>query len=147
MTHRRNQDIGRDGTLDRLGDALNALETRIAGAKRQPDDRYERQSRSEVASIREREAALRAQSARSSVPPTADFDVLRDEIRAMGGASAGAGAGIRELRSNIDALKSAVTQLARQDTLVDLSDRWGVMEREIARMPDTLATRDEVGHM
>ena len=147
MTHRRNQNIGRDGTLDRLSDALSALETRIAGAQRQPASRYERQPRSEVASIREREAALRAKSARSSVPPAADFDALRDEIRAMGGASTSAGAGIRELRSDIDALKSAVTQLARQDTLVDLSDRWGVLEREIARMPDTLATRDDVGHM
>lgn len=159
MTHRRNQNVGRDGTLDRLNDALSALETRIAGASRPPETRSVRDDIGDIASIREREAALRArniqvqpaqaaaQSTQPSRNPSAEFDMLRDEIRAMGSASVDAGAGVRELRQDIDGLKAAVTQLARQDALNDLSDRWGVVEREIARMPETLASREDVADM
>ncbi|MEO0542942.1 MAG: peptidoglycan-binding protein [Pseudomonadota bacterium] len=148
MTHRRNQNIGTDGTLDRLNDALSALENRITGAARVPEA-GRRRPVDDVAMIREREAALRAQSAstQSFSQSAAEFDVLRDEIRSIQGASANTGTGIRELRSDIDALKSAVTLLAKQDTIDELADRWGVVEREIARMPETLASRDDIAGM
>lgn len=170
-----------NGTLERLNDALSALEGRM-GLQRQ-----QLEPRDDFAAIRARQAALEAPYARQAQArphqPAAshqDFSkqsamnldselrelraelkremsnsvssgmqAMRNDLMSMQGSgqqpSAAVGnSGTRELRADIDALRSSVSQLAREESVQGLVDRWGVVEREIADLPKTLGTREEL---
>ncbi|MEL6436872.1 MAG: hypothetical protein AAFP99_08750, partial [Pseudomonadota bacterium] len=111
----------------------------------------------DVNSIRAREMALREKADKDRIAREAEMErmrqhdddlrAVRDELRAMRQAPAPATPGFDDLRADIDVLKREVVQLARQDSLSDLSERWGVVEREIAAMPAALASRDDVAQM
>ncbi|MEN0000827.1 MAG: peptidoglycan-binding protein [Pseudomonadota bacterium] len=150
MTNRRHQGVGNDGTLDRLNDALSALENRIAGTARGAQRARDQLGLDDVTSIRQREAALRAQHAPMHNPNSrqAEFAALRDKLQSSRVAlSSPSGSAVSDLRADIESLKATVTHLARQDSLIELSDRWSVVEREIARLPETLASRDDMAAM
>ncbi|MEM5500029.1 peptidoglycan-binding protein [Ahrensia kielensis] len=84
---------------------------------------------------------------------SAGFQTLRDDLHGLKSSVSTAGrdnagsAAAGQLRSDIASLKEDVARLARQDTLEELLDRWSVVEREIANLPQTLGSRDDLIHM
>ncbi len=48
------------------------------------------------------------------------------------------------LRSEVEELKAHVAELAREDTLRDMTERWSVIEQEIGALPETLGSRDDL---
>lgn len=51
------------------------------------------------------------------------------------------------LRAELESIRNDVNLLARDETIRDLADRWGVMEREFANLPEILSTRDDVNRV
>ncbi len=158
----RSQTSERDGTtgdtLKRLHDALGALEARVGTRAPQPSP----QPRiGEAEAIRARMAALDGEAKRTGQlrdelsrlrrdvdrqmdAPVAGFDEIRNELRAMRAGSGDVGI----LRSEIEQLKGVVTSLAREESIRELNDRWSVIEREIAGMPDAIGNSlgNTLGH-
>lgn len=164
------------GTLERLQDALTALEQRVGPATKAPARALRPGAERDIAAIRARQTEVEAGRGRRPVRPARDrradalrneigrlrddisremtasaggFEALRDEIRdkraAHGSASrAPAAADPGDLRAEIEQLKNGVAALAREDTLRDLTERWTVIEREIAALPRSLASRDDL---
>ena len=80
---------------------------------------------------------------------SAGFEAVRNDLmsfqkRATQVNSAAGNGGARELRADIQALKADVSRLAKEDTLQGLLERWGVVEREISNLPQTLGSREEL---
>ena len=157
----RSMNPGRDGsaseTLERLQEALGALEARVGSRTPQAPLR---QRDSDLAAIRARKSALDGETERANAlreeiarlrqdvehrmqSAPVGFDDLRNELRAMRGSSGD----VASLRSDIENLKTAVTRLAREDSLRELTDRWSVIEKEIATLPQTLASRDDLADL
>lgn len=137
---------------------IRARQERIERERRArlgPDDRKARPD-----GLRREIGRLREDVDREMKASAGGFDALRDEIRAMR-ASAGSVDALRQevramrdgpqeiasLRQDIEHLKSTVTALAREDSVRDLSERWSMIEREIANLPQTLASREELGQL
>ena len=101
MTNRRHQGIGNDGTLDRLNDALSALENRIAGTSRSTNPPRERYGLDDIAGIKEREAALRLRSNRPQAvgAQRSEFDSIRDKLLPNAPPPTRSGSGVSELRA------------------------------------------------
>lgn len=171
------------GTLERLQDALIALEQRVGPAPKAPARSSRPAVERDIAAIRARRSEVEAGLGRRPERPARDrradalrneigrlrkdvsremtasaggFEALRDEMRgkraAQGSAShatalrAGTAVSVEagDLRAEIEQLKNGVAALAREDTLRDLTERWTVIEREIAALPDSLASRDDL---
>jgi len=171
------------GTLERLQDALTALEQRVGPAPKGPARSPRPGVDRDIAAIRGRQSEVEARHGRRPERPVRErraetlrqeigrlrndisremtasaggFDALRDEVRDMRAAQ-GTPARARPLRSGsavsddvgglraeIEQLKDGVAALAREDTLRDLTERWTVIEREIAALPGSLASRDDM---
>ncbi|MBO6553758.1 MAG: hypothetical protein JJ926_15115 [Roseitalea sp.] len=162
------------GTLERLQDALIALEQRVGPAPKAPARSARPAVERDIAAIRARRSEVEAGLGRRPERPARDrradalrneigrlrkdvsremtasaggFEALRDEMRgkraAQGSASRAtalrAGTTVSDeagdLRAEIEQLKNGVAALAREDTLRDLTERWTVIEREIAALP------------
>jgi localization factor PodJL len=84
---------------------------------------------------------------------SAGFQTLRDDLHGLQKSVSNAGNGdnnataASQLRSDIALLKEDVARLARQDTLEELLERWTVVEREIANLPQALGSRDDLMQM
>lgn len=164
---------GNGATLDKLNDALQILESRIGIAQQSAGQNTSHAGYGDlddVTAIRRQQAALnqrhgvqqplpapqyeqparpRANASRSyPMNHTNDFDALRDEIRSLKQSNIDSAQDeARLLRSEIDQLKQDITLLAREDSVRQLTDRWGVVEREIASLPEQLASRDDLAAM
>lgn len=172
------------GTLERLQDALTALEHRVGPAAKGPARSPRPGVDRDVGAIRARQSEVEAGRSRRSERPVRDrradairseigrlrndisremtasaggFEALRDEVRGMRAAQGTpahalhSGAAVPDevghLRTEIEQLKDGVAALAREDTLRDLTERWTVIEREIAALPGSLASRDDLTAM
>ncbi len=169
----RNRHDDTNGTLDRLNDALSALEGRIGipraqsrqhneldairarqsaldsspyghpNAPRQPAMDNSGQLRSEIQQLR---AELERGVAGNM---NAGFQDIRNELRSIQQSTGpthtvtGSGA-TEELRADIAHLKADVSRLAQEETLQALMERWSVVEREISMLPNTLGSREEL---
>ncbi|MDZ7824128.1 MAG: hypothetical protein U5K75_08900 [Ahrensia sp.] len=99
--------------------------------------------------LREELNALRSQMEQQlSGTVNTGFQNIRNEMRAQMQAPTPApsfvSAATLELRQDIAALKDDVAKLAREDTLQDMLERWGVLEREIAQLPEKVGSRDDL---
>ena len=123
-------------------------------------DRARRADGTHAQGLRRDIGRLRDDVGRQIKASAGGFDALRDEIRSgrPGGASVDApGQGtlawrpgsstLDGLRSDVEQLKTEVTALAREDSVRDLNDRWSAIERDIARLPHELASRDDMTAM
>ncbi|WP_349363426.1 MAG: peptidoglycan-binding protein [Roseitalea porphyridii] len=142
---------GRQGAQGDLA-AIRARQNRIdedrGGRRRAP------QERSRAEQLQREIGRLREDVGRQIKSSTGGFDALRDEIRSMRGAGDGrrdqarttrtGAADLAGLRGDIEQLKSEVAALAREDTVRELTDRWSVIEREIADLPHSLASREDM---
>lgn len=174
------------GTLERLQDALSALEQRVGPAPQAPARSVRRGADRDIAAIKARQSALEAGRDRRPEQPVRNkrsdtlrheigrlredinremsasaggFEALRDEVRDMRTAHGGSGrvrqsprvptasGDVAGLRVEVEQLKEGVAALAREDTLRDLTERWAVIEREIAALPGSLASRDDLSAM
>lgn len=162
-----------NGTLERIQEALAALESR-AGLVPAPPRAAKRSAIDDVSAIRSRQTALDGRHERTRVLSgeldrlrddlgreqrlsQGGFEALRDEIRALRAPDEDlrtlrrdmadlrtSAAGTGSLHQEVEQLKSQILDLAREDTLRELTDRWSVIEREIAGLPETLASRKDM---
>ncbi|WP_306120018.1 MULTISPECIES: peptidoglycan-binding protein [unclassified Roseitalea] len=141
------------GNIDGLREDIRSLQASAGSVDELREDiRALRSSGSTLSSLRDEIAALRHASGdhqalrediRSLQAATGNVDELRHEIRAI----RPLGDDLSMIRAQIDALKADLADVVRQDAMHDLSDRWSVIEREIAAMPHTLASHDDLAAM
>ena len=142
--------------------AAPARERDIAAIRARQDtlDQARRDEGAHAESLRREIGRLRDDVGRRIRASAGGFDALRDEIRATRPAAGSVDAlrqgpraprsgstALDDLRSEVEQLKTDVTALAREDSVRDLTDRWSVIERDIAGLPHTLASRDDMAAM
>lgn len=150
---------GRSSSLDDLSHDLNET---LSSLERRMDmvDRPSR-GRSDLDEIRDRQMQIgRRQSAQKPVTRAQDLkqelanlrqQLAEEQALASRHSPSTSRAGRRpddgsmsDLRADIEQLKQDVTLLAREDSVRELTDRWTVLEREFARLPETLGSREDL---
>ncbi|WP_160316279.1 SEL1-like repeat protein [Ahrensia marina] len=157
--HHRSSARSESGDLNDLAkirarQAALASSTQYAPAKNQSNQAMSREPMITADQLRSELENIRIEMEREmSGNFSAGFQTLRDDLHGLQKSVSNAGNGdsnataASQLRSDIALLKEDVARLARQDTLEELLERWTVVEREIANLPQALGSRDDLMQM
>lgn len=157
LVMRQRQD-GTDETLGRLSQALSTLEERIAKARDQHSQErtqpsYPPQKNSSVqqgtqSALRDELQHIRAEMERElRNNMAAEAQATENQFRSVYETRANQAhisAATLELRSEIAALKDNVARMAREETLQSMINRFDKVERDIANLPHTVGSRDDL---